>query len=77
MQHVASPTDIMHAQDDVLFVIYTLPTVVISRRTDQYGKVRFAPHACSTPGQPRRHPQTDAYNHTGCVSARSMSSKLS
>ena len=27
-------------QDDVLFVIYTLPTVVISRRTDQYGKVR-------------------------------------
>jgi len=24
----------------VLFVIYTLPTVVISRRTDQYGKVR-------------------------------------
>ena len=30
-------------QGDVLFVIYTLPTVVISRRTDQYGKVRCKP----------------------------------
>ncbi len=29
---------IWRAQDDLLFLLYKLPTVVISRRTDQYSK---------------------------------------